>query len=688
MLGGSEVVVDGSGDNFATSNAPGLHLDPTTGFLYVFAVRTSDFTAGVVCVNTTLGAAATGAQRFCGFTALSGVGDAPIDLKAGVSDPVQVGNDWFAFNEVPGPYSGSENQMLCFDLATDTACASQPFAFDLGDAILTPFDSAAPIGAVGTKIMVQLVGSTDTMTCFDSATLATCTGAWPISIPSSAGAAFPLLSTFGSVIGGCLPVVTTPCYGFDGSHATSPANLSAAIGLNTDDNGPAVVLGTRVYVPDAHANTVNCFDFALNEGCTGFPKPMVGAASTYSLTQDPNRPNCLWTNADHGSAEIQSFDTYTGGACQGSTRVLSSELVEPAPVCRPANFVSLQVTSPARSTYASGTVTVENSNAAPLPGVPVQQLSAAGSVNLAPLNLTRYTTLPQFVIALTGASPTPAQIQVSLSWTGTLASTCTSGGQQVTGGGGPASPLGYWEVASDGGVFTYGGVNFYGSTGSIHLNKPVVGMASTPDGRGYWLVASDGGVFAFGDAGFYGSTGSIHLNKPAVGMASTPDGRGYWLVASDGGVFAFGDARFYGSTGNLVLNKPIVGMASTPDGRGYWMVASDGGIFAYGDAGFYGSGSGTPTGRPVVGMASTPDGKGYWLVTGGGFILHYGDAFSYGSASSLNLNQPIVGMARTPDGLGYTMAASDGGIFTYGDALFYGSAGNIRLNQPIVGMAN
>jgi hypothetical protein len=52
------------------------------------------------------------------------------------------------------------------------------------------------------------------------------------------------------------------------------------------------------------------------------------------------------------------------------------------------------------------------------------------------------------------------------------------------------------------------------------LNKPVVGMAATPDGKGYWLVASDGGIFSYGEALFYGSTGSIVLNKPTVGMAS------------------------------------------------------------------------------------------------------------------------------------------------------------------------
>ena len=127
----------------------------------------------------------------------------------------------------------------------------------------------------------------------------------------------------------------------------------------------------------------------------------------------------------------------------------------------------------------------------------------------------------------------------------------------------------YWVVASDGGIFSFGGAGFYGSTGGMRINKPVVGMAGTSDSLGYWEVAADGGIFAYGDAGFYGSTGNVSLNKPVVGMAATPDGRGYWLVASDGGIFAYGDAGFYGSTGNIMLNKPV-GVLSTnrdPSGR-------------------------------------------------------------------------------------------------------------------------
>ncbi|HVB94477.1 MAG TPA: hypothetical protein VND67_09155 [Acidimicrobiales bacterium] len=71
-------------------------------------------------------------------------------------------------------------------------------------------------------------------------------------------------------------------------------------------------------------------------------------------------------------------------------------------------------------------------------------------------------------------------------------------------------------------------------------------MAATPSGNGYWLVASDGGIFTFGDANFDGSEGGQQLNRPMVGMAAVPDGSGYWTVAQDGGIFTF-DAPFLGS---------------------------------------------------------------------------------------------------------------------------------------------
>ena len=251
----------------------------------------------------------------------------------------------------------------------------------------------------------------------------------------------------------------------------------------------------------------------------------------------------------------------------------------------------------------------------------------------------------------------------------------------------PKQVVGYWTVATDGGVFAFGQAQFFGSMGGRPLNKPIVGLAPTGDGQGYWMDASDGGIFAFGDAKFYGSMGSAHLNAPAVSMAPTPDGGGYWLVASDGGIFSFGDAKFYGSTGSLHLNSPIVAMAATPDGGGYWLVASDGGIFAFGDAEFYGSMGGQHLNKPIVGIATTGDGQGYWLDATDGGIFAFGDAKFYGSEGGKPLNEPMVGMSSTPDGGGYWTVASDGGMFTFGDATFYGSMGGKPLNEPMVGMA-
>jgi SpoIID/LytB domain protein len=227
---------------------------------------------------------------------------------------------------------------------------------------------------------------------------------------------------------------------------------------------------------------------------------------------------------------------------------------------------------------------------------------------------------------------------------------------------------GYWVVAPDGGVFSFGEARFFGSTGGIKLNSPILGMAATPAGAGYWLVAADGGIFSFGDAAFYGSTGNIKLNKPVVGMASTGRGEGYWLVASDGGIFAFGDARFYGSTGNIKLSKPVVGMAQTPSGKGYWLVASDGGIFAFGDAQFYGSTGGIRLNKPVVGMAPTPTGMGYWLLAADGGLFSFGDAGFHGSLPGSGVASPAVAMRPTRTGGGYLVVTATGAVVQYGDA--------------------
>ena len=91
------------------------------------------------------------------------------------------------------------------------------------------------------------------------------------------------------------------------------------------------------------------------------------------------------------------------------------------------------------------------------------------------------------------------------------------------------------------------------------LNKPIVDMATTPSGNGYWLVASDGGIFSFGDAQFHGSTGAMTLNKPITSVVQTRSG--YDLVAEDGGVFNF-NSPFLGSAVSENMGSSIVDATS------------------------------------------------------------------------------------------------------------------------------
>jgi hypothetical protein len=88
-------------------------------------------------------------------------------------------------------------------------------------------------------------------------------------------------------------------------------------------------------------------------------------------------------------------------------------------------------------------------------------------------------------------------------------------------------------------------------------------MASTPTGAGYWLVASDGGIFSFGTAPFFGSLGGLPLKHPIAAATALPDGSGYWFSDTAGLVSNFGAAKYFGSAPSP-LNRPIVGMADAP----------------------------------------------------------------------------------------------------------------------------
>ncbi|MBW3668063.1 MAG: fibronectin type III domain-containing protein [Actinobacteria bacterium] len=252
---------------------------------------------------------------------------------------------------------------------------------------------------------------------------------------------------------------------------------------------------------------------------------------------------------------------------------------------------------------------------------------------------------------------------------------------------GTTGTQGYTMVDAGGAVYNFGATaKFFGSMAGHALNAPIIGLAHTPTGKGYWLVARDGGIFSFGDARFFGSMGGIGLNAPVLGMEPTPSGNGYWLFAGDGGIFSFGDATFFGSMGGKPLNQPVVGMSSTSTGKGYWLVASDGGIFSFGDARFFGSMGGKPLNQPVFDIAGGAGDNGYYLVARDGGVFAFGNIEFYGSAAPSGPSI-VVGIGATPTGKGYWIADDRGMVFRFGDAEPLGDLGTSVKATPITGFA-
>jgi hypothetical protein len=165
---------------------------------------------------------------------------------------------------------------------------------------------------------------------------------------------------------------------------------------------------------------------------------------------------------------------------------------------------------------------------------------------------------------------------------------------EIVGAANTPSGKGFWLVGADGGVFALGDARFLGSIPGLQrpggplagrqLAAPITGLAGSPSGRGYWMVAEDGGMFSFGDAGFFGSIPGVLapgqvLDAPVTDMI--PQGSGYLILAIDGGIFNFGQSQFHGSLGGHGL-RDIVAATVKANRSGYLILRSNGTVHGFG----------------------------------------------------------------------------------------------------------
>ena len=103
----------------------------------------------------------------------------------------------------------------------------------------------------------------------------------------------------------------------------------------------------------------------------------------------------------------------------------------PQAQCTPSTYLSLQIVSPARATYTSGSIEFNNGEGNPL-GIPDGTLDATGSIDLSALSLNTATGLPQFLVTLVGAPADTGNVVVQLTWVSSFDPACVAPGTTVT----------------------------------------------------------------------------------------------------------------------------------------------------------------------------------------------------------------------------------------------------------------
>ena len=460
---GTKLVSDGS-HQFQVSMGPPVHIDKITNRLYTMAVRATvggaTGTTGVVEVDL----ASTSTNPFVAFHPLSRDGEGGYYLANGtsststLSNVTKIGTRWYVYNYKSGVANtalpDSRNKLLCFDLASKSACGGQPYDVTRDNVVQGRLWEPPTIAAVGNRVFVSIYGTANTnglaqISCVDvSSTPANCAG-WPIApntqfTPNTFTAvpAFPLLNSTGNAIGVCFPGTTAnACTDFAGQTTTvAPALQGLVNPFNVDwatTRGEAWVDGARILMPNVvQANgtsQVECYDFATNALCTGFsPNPKTFNLSelqaSYTLQIDPADPSCLWVMAHGGTKQIQNFDPQTGGACGANGFVLPiNNIRENLSRCAATAWKQFALVTPTVGNFTSGTVEFVDSSGAAISGLTSQSFGANGLLDLTSLNLHTYPGFARLHVRLVGT--VTRAINVKMTWAAEYHPECVASGQ-------------------------------------------------------------------------------------------------------------------------------------------------------------------------------------------------------------------------------------------------------------------
>lgn len=351
---------------YQSADRSGGWVDGNTGFAYLFTLESATGRPGALCVDLN-----TSPPESCGFTALST--DTDVTSYSALSNAEGVGGRLFGMESV-------NQKLLCLDPTTGAACTGTPIQLSGGTD--TSYYHVYPLGS-------KVFASTDTtLYCLDSATLASCGGAWPVTYASLGWSAVPMppvahMDAEGTIDGVCM---WNGCLDLAGSdqtsggtpnwvnpHSITPWAANASNNFYAGWYGRFEATAGRAFLQNVLSTPdIYCFDYATEASCDGFSE-QVTDQYLYALRADPNNPTCIWYNSDPG--KIGLFDAFSGNTeCTANPVItLQPSAFAPRFVCQSAGgidrWISFEMTAiNGTDPVTTQTLTMRTGNGDVVPG--------------------------------------------------------------------------------------------------------------------------------------------------------------------------------------------------------------------------------------------------------------------------------------------------------------------------------
>jgi hypothetical protein len=274
----------GSTGDIASTLTPQYVQDPgRPGVVYYAAVTASS--VGVGCLDL-------GARANCGYFPLIGTGPGGANGLAGLV--TTAGNVYGV---------GSNGQVLCMAIASQSPCPGQPYAAIVPGNNNSPganYQGSMAIAAGKVFASSSPGGGAPVLGCFDPATAAACAG-WttPHAIAPAGNStynAYTAYDTANNPVGACAttvgnPTSTSTCFTVGGAPLAAPTVFNSL--ANRLVFNPETVTG-----PDGHLRSYTgtwggpstgdtvCYDWTAAAACAGFPLPATHPSANGGVTRD------------------------------------------------------------------------------------------------------------------------------------------------------------------------------------------------------------------------------------------------------------------------------------------------------------------------------------------------------------------------------------------------------------------